>query len=278
MALLSLLSMTHTQADKAIVSKLLPLGVFGYYTMAYNGVSRAMLINSSIALAAFPSLSALYKKGDHAGLISQYRKLQDFVCYSFLPVIAAVPFAARPVFTLVLNAEAARMLLLPVTFLSIGFYMNGTLSVPYVLSLAVGKPEIVARSNFYALFAVLPVTTLLVCQFGIAGAGFSWIFYHLFTYAYMMPRVCSECLGMPVWKWYFQIFRIFALAGLTYGGAWAIITCLGSSSILSLAVGYFSASIAFVAVAYRLIGDELRETLRRLTFLKPAPIYTSPLV
>jgi hypothetical protein len=65
---------------------------------------------------------------------------------------------------------------------------------------------------------------------------------------------------------------------LTYGGAWLIITFVGSSSILSLALGYVFASIAFVAAAYRLIGDELRETLRRLTFLKPAPASTFPLV
>jgi hypothetical protein len=65
---------------------------------------------------------------------------------------------------------------------------------------------------------------------------------------------------------------------LTYGGAWVIVTSVGSSSILSLALGYVFASIAFVAAAYRLIGDELRETLRQLTFLKRAPISTFPLV
>jgi hypothetical protein len=134
------------------------------------------------------------------------------------------------------------------------------------------------RSNTYALFVVLPVTALLVYQFGIAGAGFSWVFYHLFTYAIMMPWICSQCLGMPVWKWYLQVFKVFVLAGLTYGGAWVFITSLGSSSILSLALGYIFASIAFVAAAYRLIGDELRDTLRRLTLQKPAPASTSPLV
>jgi hypothetical protein len=67
------------------------------------------------------------------------------------------------------------------------------------------------------------------------------------------------------------------LAGLTYGGAWAIITSMGSTSILSLALGYVFASLAFVAAAYRLVGDELREALRRLTFLKPAPPSTSPI-
>jgi hypothetical protein len=156
--------------------------------------------------------------------------------------------------------------------------MNGTMSIPYVFSLAVGKPDIAARTNYYALFAVLPVTALLVYEFGIAGAGFSWVFYHLFAYAIMMPRICSECLCMPVWRWYLHVFRIFVLAGLTYGGAWLVLTFVGSSSILSLASGYAFASIAFVAAAYRLIGDELRETLRRLTFQKPAPASTSPLV
>ena len=273
---ITVFSIIHTQSDKAIVSKLMSLGVFGYYGMAYNAVSRGMLVSASVSQAVFPSFSALYKQGDRDGLMRQYRKLQDLLCYAIVPLFAAIPFAARPLFTFVLNAQAARMLLWPVTFLCVGFCMNGTISIPYVFSLAVGKPEIAARTNFYALFAVLPVTVLLVYKFGIAGAGFSWVFYHLFAYASMMPRTCSECLGMPVWKWYLHVFKVFVLAGLTYGGAWAIMTSLGAFSILSLALGYALASIAFVAAAYRLIGDELRETLRRLTFLRLARASTSP--
>jgi len=270
--------MIHMQSDKAIVSKLLSLGVFGYYGMAYSAVSRGMLVSASVSQAVFPSFSALYKQGNRDGLMRQYKKLQDLLCYAIVPMFAAIPFAARPLFTFVLNAEAARMLLWPVTFLCIGFCMNGTMSIPYVFSLAVGKPEIAARTNYYALFAVLPVTVLLVFHFGIAGAGFSWVFYHLFAYAYMMPRACSECLGIPVWGWYLHVFKVFVMAGLTYGGAWAIMTSLASFSNLSLGLGYVLASIAFVAAAYRLIGDELRETLRRLTFQKPAPASTSLLV
>lgn len=268
---ITVFSMVHTQSDKAIVSKLLSLGIFGYYGMAYNAVSRGMLVTASVSQAVFPSFSALYKQGDREGLMCQYRKVQDLLCYAIVPLFAAIPFAARPLFTFVLNAQASRMLLWPVTFLCIGFFMNGTLAIPYVLSLAVGKPQIAARSNYYALFVVLPVTTLLVYKFGIAGAGFSWIFYHLFTYAYLVPRVCSECLEMPALKWFTHVFRVFGLASLTYGGAWAIIMIAGRFSIWSLTLGYVLASVAFVGLAYRLVGHELRATLRRLTFLKPAP-------
>jgi O-antigen/teichoic acid export membrane protein len=261
---ITVLSIIHSQSDKAIVSKLLPLGVFGYYGMAYNAVSRGMLVSSSVSQAVFPSFSALYKQGDFDGLMRQYRKLQDLLCYAIIPMFAAIPFAARPLFTFVLNAQAARMLLWPVTFLCVGFCMNGTLSIPYVLSLAVGKPEIAARSNFYALFIVLPVTALLVYRFGIAGAGFSWVFYHLFAYAYAVPRMCSECLGIPVWKWYLHVLKVFALAGLTYGGAWASITSVGSSSIVSLALAYLLGSSLFAWGSFLLVGTELRDTFQSL--------------
>jgi O-antigen/teichoic acid export membrane protein len=261
---ITVLSIIHTQSDKAIVSKIVSLGVFGYYGMAYNAVSRGMLVSASVSQAVFPSFSALYRQGDRDGLMCQYRKLQDLLCYAAIPMFAAIPFAARPLFTFVLNAEAARMLLWPVTFLCVGFCMNGTMNIPYVFSLAVGKPEIAARTNYYALFVVLPVTALLVYRFGITGAGFSWVFYHLFAYAYMMPRTCSECLDMPVWKWYLHVFKVFVLAGLTYGGAWAIITSLGSSSILSLALGYVLGSSLYASGSFLLVGTELRNSFQGL--------------
>jgi O-antigen/teichoic acid export membrane protein len=261
---ITVLSIIHTQSDKAIVSKLLPLGVFGYYGMAYNAVSRGMLVAASVSQAVFPSFSALYKQGDRDGLMYQYRKLQDLLCYAIIPMFAAIPFAARPLFTFVLNAQASRMLFWPITFLCVGFCMNGTLCIPYVFSLAVGKPEIAARANFYALFAVLPVTALLVYQFGIAGAGFSWVFYHVFAYAYTVPRTCSECLGMPVWKWYLHVFKVFGLTGLTYGGAWAIVLSIGSFSILSLALGYALGSSLFASGSFLLVGTELRDSYQGL--------------
>jgi len=48
------------------------------------------------------------------------------------------------------------------------------------------------------------------------------------------------------------------------------------SSLLWLALGYALASVAFVALAYRLIDDDVRASLRRLTSLKPAPARAVP--
>lgn len=258
---ISLLAMVHMQSDKIIMSKLLPVGLFGFYGFAYNAASKATLLTNAVAQAAFPSFSSLFKMGGRDSMMAQYLKLQDLLCFGAAPIFGMIPFAVLPMFGFVFNPDVAKMMLLPITFLAIGFYMNGTLNVPYVFSLAVGKPEISVRSNFLALFIVLPVTGLLIYFFGLTGAGFSWIFYHLFLYSYAVPRICSECLCIPVWKWYWHIFKIFGLIILTYGVGWIFLGFIGSYFILSLVLTYTGTTIVFLTCAYFMINDELKNTL-----------------
>lgn len=261
MVYISILAMIHNNAEKIIVSKWLPIGVFGYYGFAYGVVSKGGLITGAIAQAAFPSLSALVKAGDRVSLMSQYRKLQDLICFITIPIFAVISFATLPLFTYLFNEEIARALLLPITFLSLGFYMNGTLNLTYKFSIAVGKPEITVRSATYALFIVLPVTALLIYQFGLAGAGLSWVLYNLFGYIYAVPRICAECMEIPVRIWYSHVFKVYILAGLTYGSAWIFLKFINVHSILFLTIAYIGATIIFLICSYFMISDDLRKTL-----------------
>ncbi len=255
MAVTTILVMVHLQADRAIVSKLLPIGVFGYYALAGGAVTRAGLASFAVAQAAFPSLSALFKAGDRPGLMSQYRKLQDLVCFAAAPIFAALPFATLPLFTYLLNAEAARLLLAPMLWLSLGTYMSATIQIPYFLSLAAGRPGIATRTNLYALFVVLPAAALSVYFFGLAGAGVSLVVYNLFWYAYAIPRICSKCLEIPTAKWFSYVLNVFGLVGLTYGAAFMICQLAGLHSIRFLAVAY--------AVPRRSLLDGERRVSRR---------------
>jgi O-antigen/teichoic acid export membrane protein len=261
---ISILTMIHIQADKLILSKFLPLGTFGYYTYAYGVIAKPSFITGAISQAVFPSFSMSASAGDTNALRSRYNKFQDLVCLTTVPLFAAVPFAALPLFTYIFNAEVAKTLLLPVTFLAIGFYMNGTLTVPYIFSLAVGKPEITVRFNVLALFIVLPVTALLIYFFGLAGAGFSWVVYHLLSYGYAIPRVCSECLEIPASRWYAQIFKILGLAFSIYGLTWGILLGIGVHTVLSMTVAYVAATAIFLFSVYFISPVELRAQVNRL--------------
>jgi O-antigen/teichoic acid export membrane protein len=267
-ALISVLAMVHTQTDKAIVSKLLPIGVFGLYSLAYSAVSRSTLLTGSVAQAGLPHLSSLFQQGDHPRLLSQFNKLEDLICFGTVPLFAAVPFFARPLFTGIFDAHSAQILLLPVTFLCIGFYMNGTLTALYIFSIASGRPDIAARLNLYALFLVLPVTAALIYYFGLNGAGFSWVFYHLFAYAYQVPRTCSECLKIPSGVWFAKILKIAGIVAMTYGSAWVVLTLTGlNHGLIFPLLAYTLGTAGFVSIAYRIVGHELRGSFRGQLFV-----------
>jgi len=159
----------------------------------------------------------------------------------------------------------AQRLLLPTAFLALGSWMNATISIPYMLSVAMGKPQIAARLNLYALVIVLPVTVLLVLQFGIAGAGFSWVFYHVVAYAYMVPRICRECLGSPARTWYAHVLKVLGLAALTYGPSWIVLNLTSLYSLPIAILTYVAGSAVFGVGAYLMIGPDLRQTIQRLS-------------
>ncbi len=264
MLFVSILSTIHLQSDRLFVSKLLPLGTFGAYTLASRVVGAGTLPTVAIAQAALPSLSALSARQDRESLMAQYRKLHDLLCFGTAPVFAAVAFAALPLFSYLFNREVGGMLFLPTALLCTGYYMNATVHLPYVVSLAMGKPHITARSNFLALFTVLPVTGILVAALGVTGAALSWVVYHLWAYAYQMRRICAECLEISPRDWYAHVLRAAALAAVTYGTALLLVVRVGGDSVGSLIAGYALASAAFAFGAHHLIGPELRDALTRL--------------
>ncbi len=262
MTAISILAIVHTQADKVIMSKLLPLGMLGYYGFVYSMLAKASLFTGAISQAVFPSFTSLASANDYGTLLSQYWKFQNIVCLSIIPLFAAVPFVAHPLLTFIFNAEIANNLFLPVVILAIGFYMNAALAMSYVVSLAVGKPEISAKSNFLALFIVLPVTVALIYFGGLTGAALSWVFYRLFAYSYAVPRFCSECLGIPVWEWYKHTLKTLLVASVTYGLAWFLVGSMGDHTVGPLALAYILGSLVFLVGAFRLIGGGASGILR----------------
>ena len=217
MSLSSVASLLNTQAAQVIVSKLLPIGEFGFYGFAASTVNRATFITGAVAQAAFPSFSNLHRAENRSALLTQYRKLQDLLCYGTIPLFTGVCFAAVPVYAYIFNASAAWLLLIPTVLLCLGTYMNGTTSIPYMLSIAVGRPDIGLKTNILGLVIGLPITAVLIYRFGLVGAGLSWVVYNVVLYIYMMPRICRECLHTPTRDWFSHVAKVASKRGTVNG-------------------------------------------------------------
>jgi O-antigen/teichoic acid export membrane protein len=252
------------ETDKFVVSRLLPLGVMGSYTVAKGAVSRCSMLTVAINEATYPHLSALFNAHDMERFRAQYQKLQDLVCVAILPIYAAVPFVSLPIFSFMFTPRVSRMLLLPVTVLALGSYLYGTVTIPNVAALAAGKPDIVARLNSFAVFVVVLGYIAFTRFFGLAGASLGWMLYPLLAFAYSVPRTCRECLGVSVGAWFAQVLKVFGPGGVTYGLAWFIVYYRGALTPAWLFPAYGLATLAFLLEVYVTLTEELRGSLRRL--------------
>jgi len=261
MTLQTILGGIISQIDKVILSKFMPIGVFGYYTFAYGNVSKGELIADAISVAAYPSFAALYRSGDRKVLLTQYRKLHELLCFSTGPIFALIPFALLPLYSFMLNREAAKLLLVPTTLLCLGFYIRGAIRIQHTFAVASGKPEIAVKTNLLAVLTVTPTSISLIYYFGMTGAALSWILYNVFNALYAIPRIYKECIKIPVREWYFQMLKVLSLIVSVYGVAWFSLYLIDNYSLLSLTVAYLIATIIFLAASYKMIGQELRDQL-----------------
>jgi O-antigen/teichoic acid export membrane protein len=186
------------------------------------------------------------------------------ILFGTLPIFAGIVFAARPAYTYIFNAGVAERLLMPTAFLCLGYLMNAALTMPYLVSISAGMPQLASRLNLVALFVTVPVTVALIYWLGLVGAGLSWTFYNAFAISYFVPKVCSACLGMPPIAWFVGFLRVLAAGGVAYGLTWFLIARPSAYSTLSLAAAYVISSAVFLLAAYAFIGPELRDTVKRL--------------
>jgi O-antigen/teichoic acid export membrane protein len=261
MALSSILSIVHIQADKTIVSRFMAIGELGYYGIGSQLVTRATLVTNSVAQAAYPSLAASIMQGDRTTALRKYHKLQDLVCVGIVPLFAGLVFSTVPLFSVLFNRQIALQMVLPIFWLSLGQYLNGSLTIPYLYSVADDRPDIAVRQNSAALFLTVPLTIWLTIRFGLSGAAFSWVAYHIFALSYGLPAMCRECLEMRPAVWYWSLSRVLLLAGSTYGIAWYV-SVYYSLHTLVFALSYISATIVFCLVAWQIVDGGLRKSLR----------------
>lgn len=259
----SLLATGLTSIDKVVVSKLLSVTEFGLYGFASATVGRANMVTAAIGQAALPAFASHFRAGDHDALLRQYRKLQDLVCFGTLPMFAAIAFGALPAYRYLFNSSIASHLLVPTDVLVVGFYMAAVMYVPYIASVAVGKPEIMVRGNSIALLIQIPATVVLVIAYGIVGAAFSWVLYQVFAFLYVAPRISRQALRIEPITWYLHSFTAFGLGLVVYGATLALLALTGHWSLVALTVTFVAASLIYGAAAYRLIGSDTRTTLMR---------------
>ena len=127
------------QADKVILSRLLTLTAFGYYTFAAVVASSVFIIVVPVFTAVFPRFSQLVAADNETALRKLYHESCQLVSVLLLPMALIVGlFAPELLLVWTRNPELVTHTHLLVSLLVTGSALNGLMNVPYALQLAAG--------------------------------------------------------------------------------------------------------------------------------------------
>ena len=179
-----------TQTDKLVLSKLLPLAEYAYFTLAVLVASGVMVVSGPISGALVPRMSKLAAEGDDAGLVRLYRNATQLVGIIAIPAALVLAFFAEQVlWAWTGDAEIARRAAPVLTLYALG---NGILAVgafPYYLQFAKGDLRLHMIGNLIFVVLLIPALIWATLQSGAIGAGWAWLGANAVYFVVWVPKV-----------------------------------------------------------------------------------------
>ena len=253
---ITFLALLLTQVDKLLLSKLLTLSEYGYYTLAATVAAALYMLISPITQAWYPRLCELHARGNKALLIETYHqgaKLVSVIGGS--AAIVMILFSETFLLLWTQEHELAKRVAPLLSLLMLGNLLNGLMWIPYQTQLAHGWTSLAVRVNIIAVTIIVPGILWVTPRYGAEGAAWVWASlnagYVLIGIHFMYRRILST----EKWEWYIHDLML----PLGAGTAVAIplkIAGIGGNSIFSqltlLLLAFLMTSAASLLSAGRL--------------------------
>jgi O-antigen/teichoic acid export membrane protein len=173
---IALTGLVLTHLDKIILSRLLPLQIFGHYSLAAT-ISRGLyVLITPVFNAYFPRLSSLVAQPDPVSVRVCYRTATNVMAVLVLPLAALVAAFSEEILLVWLRDAALAASAAPLASLLVaGTCLNGLMNVPFALQLAHGNTRIGLTINAGLLVVLVPAIVYATGHFGASGGAAMWL-------------------------------------------------------------------------------------------------------
>ena len=165
-----------TQTDKLVLSKILTLDEYGYFTVAVLLASGIMLVSGPISGALMPRMARLEAEGQNKQLIAMYRNATQMMTVVTLPISLMLSFFAPQVLwawsgDAVLVSKAAPAL----SLYAVGYGFLAVSAFPFYLQYAKGDLKLHIIGNALFVLLLIPSVIWAASHYGMTGAGWAWL-------------------------------------------------------------------------------------------------------
>lgn len=243
-----------TQTDKLVLSNILPLADYGYFTLAVLVASGIMIVGGPISSAIMPRMANLEAQGKHDELIALYRQSTQIVAVMAGATATTLALGAESLLYAWTGDAALAKEVAPI--LSLYAWGNGILVVsafPYYLQYAKGDLRLHLIGNALFVVFLIPTIVIVANKYQGVGAGYVWLGMNLLSFVAWLPLVHRKFAPGLNAKWYAQdvllILVPIILVGLLVKGImggfdnrWYQLMELGLMGILLLITGVIASS------------------------------------
>lgn len=250
---ISMLSTILSQLDKIILSKVLSLSDFGYYTFATAVASVAFKLISPVFVAYYPKITALASENREDVLAKLYHQGCQAMNFVTLPIGLTLILNSQEILLLwTSNVDLSQNTASILSILLIGNLLNGAIHIPYGLQLAHGWTQLALIQNCIGVVIATPLIYFLTHKLGPIGGASSWALINLVFLLAGTAIMHQKLLKFNFRNWLLQdLFQPTAaaiVAALTYKSlipsppqnTWILLYCTGS--VISVAVAVIISS------------------------------------
>jgi O-antigen/teichoic acid export membrane protein len=192
-----------TQVDKVLLSRMLTLQDFGYYSFAAMVAGTLYLLVMPITTALFPRLVERVAQKDEAALAHAYHQGAQMVSVVSAPVALLLVFHGEGVlYAWSADAALARTSGPILSLLAFGTLLNCLLNVPYQAQLAHGWTSLALKVNVAAVVLLVPALFWVVPHHGALGAAWVWIILNSGYCLVIIGLMHKRILAQEKWRWY----------------------------------------------------------------------------
>lgn len=212
---LGILGILILHLDKIILSRILPLEEFGYYSVAVSIASGLLVVTYPMFAAIFPAYSYVVALKDEERMIKLYHQSTQLMSIFILPLMLLLTFFSYEILLLWTGSEIiASKAYRAVAFLAIGTGVNAIMHIPYALQLAHGWLKLSLYQSCFSLVSLVILLPLMIRWWGVDGAAAMWCAINLSTLLVSGYFLHRKFLMQERTRWYLYDILMPALGSV----------------------------------------------------------------
>lgn len=202
---ITFLALLLTQIDKVLLSKLITLEAYGYYTLAATVAGGLALIAAPTTQAIYPKMVEYIAQEKQQELTNLYHQGSQLISVLIAPAAMMLIFFGKDIIYLwsgdINLATKTAPILLP---LALGSFLNGLMWMPYQLQLAHGCTSFAVKVNIIAVTLLVPAIFFITPHYGAVGAAWLWALLNAGYVTIGTHYMYKKLLPTEKWSWYFK--------------------------------------------------------------------------